>query len=183
MLLCSEHFMMVCTSVRLFYFKLTTQCLVLECGPSLCCFLLVILQCKMLYCCMDFFVFPTLWLSRSHFQRLLFLSILFQVILKYVQHYQQYLIFLLNFIVVKTNLLKNSTFVFFLQLYWGFSVGVHVTLWQTWLALSFFFFFNLIFLLTQLICCLFSTVTPGYIKEKISTVVYLTLLIEQMVMS
>lgn len=121
MLLCSEHFMMVCTSVRLFYFKLTTQCLVLECGPSLCCFLLVILQCKMLYCCMDFFVFPTLWLSRSHFQRLLFLSILFQVILKYVQHYQQYLIFLLNFIVVKTNLLKNSTFVFFLQLYWDFS--------------------------------------------------------------
>lgn len=62
---------------------------------------------------MDFFVFPTLWLSRSHFQRLLFLSILFQVILKYVQHYQQYLIFLLNFIVVKTNLLKNSTFFFF----------------------------------------------------------------------
>lgn len=82
----------------------------------------------MLYCCMDFFVFPTLWLSRSHLQRLLFLSILFQVILKYVQHYQQYLIFLLNFIVVKTNLLKNSTFVFFLQLYWDFSVGVHVTL-------------------------------------------------------
>jgi len=77
---------------------------------------------------MDFFVFPTLWLSRSHLQRLLFLSILFQVILKYVQHYQQYLIFLLNFIVVKTNLLKNSTFVFFLQLYWDFSVGVHVTL-------------------------------------------------------
>lgn len=39
--------------------------------------------------------------------RLLFLSILFQAILKYVQHYQQYLIFLLNFIVVKTKLLKT----------------------------------------------------------------------------
>lgn len=38
---------------------------------------------------------------------LLFLSILFQVILKYVQHYQQYLLFLLNFIVVKTKLLKT----------------------------------------------------------------------------
>lgn len=38
---------------------------------------------------------------------LLFLSILFQVILKYVQHYQQYLLFLLNFIVVKTELLKT----------------------------------------------------------------------------
>lgn len=56
---------------------------------------------------MDFFVFPTLWLLRSHFQHIsLFLSILFQAILKCVQHYQQYLIFLLNFIVVKTKLLK-----------------------------------------------------------------------------
>lgn len=107
MLLCSEHFTMVCTPVRLLHLKLTIKCLVLECWPFLCCFLLVILQCKMLYCCMDFFVFPTLWLLRSHFQHIsLFLSILFQAILKCVQHYQQYLIFLLNFIVVKTKLLK-----------------------------------------------------------------------------
>lgn len=34
---------------------------------------------------------------------LLFLSIFFQAILKYVQHYQQYLIFLLKFIVVKQS--------------------------------------------------------------------------------
>lgn len=37
---------------------------------------------------------------------LLLLSILFQAILKYVQHYQQYLIFLLNSIVAKMMLLK-----------------------------------------------------------------------------
>lgn len=111
--------------------------------------------------------------------RLLLLSILFQAILKYVQHYQQYLIFLLNFIVVKTNLLKTvSLFTTVLEFLNSCSCDA-----MTNLACFNFFFNYFIFLLTQLIRCLFSTVTPSYIQEKISTVVYLTLLIEQMVMS
>lgn len=56
----------VCTSVRLFHLKLTISCLALECWPSLCCFLLVTLQCKMLYCCMDFFFF--LYFQHCGFQ-------------------------------------------------------------------------------------------------------------------
>lgn len=53
--------------------KINHQMPVFRVLPILCCFLLVNLQCKMLYCCMDFtffFVFPTLWLSRSHFQHI-----------------------------------------------------------------------------------------------------------------
>lgn len=109
---------------------------------------------------------------------LLFLSIFFQAILKYVQHYQQYLIFLLNFIVVKTKLLKTvSLFTTVLEFLNSCSCDAMTNL------ACFNFFFYFIFLLTQLICCFLSTVTPSYIQEKISTVVYLTLLIEQMVMS
>lgn len=104
------------------------------------------------------------------------LSILFLAILKYVQHYQQYLIFLLNSIVVKTRLLKPvRLFTTVLEFLNSCSCDA-----MTNLACFIFFFY---FILTQLICCLFFTVTPSYIQEKISTVVYLTLLIEQMVMS
>ena len=55
-----------------------------------------------------FFVFPALWLLKITFStRLLLLSALFRAILKYVQRYQHYLIFPLNFVVVKTKLLKT----------------------------------------------------------------------------
>lgn len=76
----------------------------------------------------DFFVCDSNFVAfRITFSTRLFgfLSILFQVIPKYVQHYPQYLILHLNFIVVKTSLLKEKVF---LQLYWNYSVAVYVKL-------------------------------------------------------
>lgn len=87
--------------------KINHQMPVFRVLPFLCCFLLVNLQCKMLYCCMDFnffFCISNIVAFKITFStHLLFLSIFFQAILKYVQHYQQYLIFLLKFIVVKQS--------------------------------------------------------------------------------
>lgn len=90
-----------------------------QCFDHFCCLLIVIiLQPNMLYCCMIFWCDSNFVAFRITFSTHLsgFLSILFQVIPKYVQHYPQYLILHLNFIVVKTGLLKESLFTTVLEL-------------------------------------------------------------------
>lgn len=182
MLLCSEHFMMVCTSVRLLHSKLTIKCLFLECYPFF------VVSCQLIYH-VKCFIAVWILIFFLYFQHCGFQDHIFNTSIIFVHFLSSYpeictalsTIFNLSFkfYCCKTKLLRTvSLFTTVLEFLNSCSCDA-----MTNLACFTFFFFNFILCLTQLICCLFSTVTPSYIQKKISTVVYLTLLIEQMVMS